>query len=58
MGDNICKTFFLIKKSDNFPFDMGQMIIVRQPYERWAPILGCGDFDFFSWIFLALHISS
>ena len=40
MGDNICKTFFL-KKSDNFSFDLGQIFIVRQLYERWAPILEC-----------------
>ena len=40
MGDNICKTFFL-KKSDNFPFDLGQISIVRQLYGRWAPKLEC-----------------
>ena len=38
MCDNICKTFFL-KKSDNFPFDLGQIFIVRQLYGRWPPIL-------------------
>ena len=41
MGDNICKTFFL-KKSDNFSFDLDQIFIVRQLYERWASILECG----------------
>ena len=40
MEDNICKTFFL-KKSDNFPFDLGQIFIVQQLYERWGPILKC-----------------